>query len=265
MANKRGSDVGEEGRDRLDGELAALDELERFKSEFLGIAAHELRTPIATALGFLQILCNEDYTIDETKRQHFLNMARSNLERLAELMASILEAARLTASKESVSLRPVHVKPLIDSLVDLLRTRHGITMPVFVPPGIRVLAAPDLLSRVLCNLADNGLKYGKGDPPCSIRVVRSRREARFVVRSSSPPLSEEDVRGLGGRFHRLPRHKDGAQGVGLGLYISMSCLTAMDSRLEIDSSPTEGNRFSFTLRLHEPPKAGHRGRGPVLS
>ncbi len=243
------SGKGGRGRKTYITEVAALEQLERFKSEFLGIAAHEIRTPIAAALGFLQILCNDEYTLEDAKRQHFLHMARSNMERLADLMASILEAARLTAAKESVSLEPVEVRPVIDTLVDLLRTRHGVSLPVFVPRGLRVLAAPDLLSRVLFNLAENGLKYGKGDPPCSIRVIRSAATARFVVRSTSPPLSDEEVRGLGGRFHRLPRHLDGAHGVGLGLYISMSCLGAMGSRLEIESSAQRGNRFSFSLGL----------------
>lgn len=230
----------------LDSERAELDRLRRVdvrRSEYVAIAAHEFRTPLAAIIGVLSTLKTHGTVIDREVRDELLQGAAAQAERLARLVEDMLTVSRIDDGVLRLHLAPVPARELV---ADAERA-SGTAGRVHVELGgvETIVADADAVVRVLTNLLDNANKYAPDGAPIVITVSADDKFVRFEVRDGGPGIAREDREAVFERFRRLG--SNGKPGAGLGLYISRGLVQAHGGTIMVRDAPGGGAAFSFTL------------------
>jgi signal transduction histidine kinase len=221
-----------------------LAQLESARKKFIATASHELRTPIFSLGGFVELL--EDDDLDPDTRRRFLEQVRDQVERLRKLSVDLLDLSRLESG--SLELRPEQV-----DLSEVTRSVSG----EFEPPlaqhdsrlevrvssgGIEAQCDPVRVAQIVRILIDNALVH---TPPGTRIVVSARRSdghVRLAVRDDGEGIEAPALERVFEPFYTA----DDAQGSGLGLAIASELAERMAGRLSVDSRPGE---TTFTLEL----------------
>ncbi len=216
----------------------ALERADELKSEFVALAAHELRTPVAAIYGFSETLRRGDLRPEQ--RELVENQVHEQAGRLRTLVEQLLDLSRLEA--EAVAIRPERVV-----VVDRLREIVAGTVPadqadviVEADPRLEALVDQDALERIVSNLVVNAFRYGR--PPIVIRAGAGERGLSVVVEDAGPGVPAELVPQLFERFVR-----GGGQGSGLGLAIARSYARAHRGELSYRPGTPHGAAFEVVL------------------
>ncbi|HET8655805.1 MAG TPA: PAS domain S-box protein [Longimicrobiaceae bacterium] len=230
------------------------------KSEFLSRMSHELRTPLNAVLGFGQLL---KLDLERKEDQESVEQILKAGEHLLNLVDEVLDIARIEAGKMSLSVEPVPLGALLRESVDLVRMmaeQQEVGMKVLEGGGPEryVLADQQRLKQVLLNLLSNAVKYNRRGGTV---IVDSRPEpeelVRIEVRDTGLGIPAEKLDRMFVPFERLGAEQSGVEGTGLGLALSKGLVDAMGGRIEVESTPGEGSRFSVVLpRAAEPTAEG---------
>jgi signal transduction histidine kinase len=237
----RGSDeIGQlaSAFDRMRLQLAQLDDARR---SFIANASHELRTPIFSLAGFLELMHDED--LDDRTRADFLNSMTEQVSRLAKLATDLLDLSRIDAGGIRVTPDEVPLAELAEELGEEfgpLASRRGHDLEIESSGGGDVLADRARVLQIGRALVDNALAHTP--PGTHVRVIADG--ATLAVEDNGGGIPSEHRELIFARFTRL----DGSRsaGTGLGLAIARELATMMDGRLVLD--PTPGlTRFVLTL------------------
>jgi two-component system, OmpR family, sensor kinase len=230
--------------DEMRRQLAELDEA---RKRFIATASHELRTPIFSLGGFLELLADEE--LDEQTRAQFLEQLRGQVSRLQKLATDLLDLSKLEAG--SLELRPETTD--VGVLARALAAEFGPALAAhdshlelrlaFEP--MLATCDPERVAQILRILVDNALTHGSGGTPVVVSAARS---------SEVEPRLRLAVTDVGGGIHRtvLPHvfepfyTSDDAQGSGLGLTIARELAERMDGTLDV---ATGGGATTFTLEI----------------
>jgi len=240
--------------DRKDelGELAlALDDMQRqlaqldsARKRFIATASHELRTPIFSLGGFVELLQDED--LDENERQEFLTQVREQVARLGRLTTELLDLSRLEAG--SLELRPeqtevgVLAEAVTGEFVPAL-TRHRSHLELRRPRrGIEAVCDPDRVAQILRILIDNAVTHTPEGTDIVVSASRRNGNVQLAVRDTGPGIDGAAQARIFEPFYT----SDDAQGSGLGLAIAHELAERMSGRLSVDSRP---GRTTFTFEL----------------
>ena len=227
----------------MQSQLEGLDEARR---RFIATASHELRTPIFSLGGFLELL--QDEALDEDTRQQFLTQVREQVDRLGKLAVQLLDLTRLESGS-------VELAPTTTDLGVLARAVGGEFAPALASHDSRLdLRIPEEPVRVVCDservaqllriLIDNVLAHTPAgtDVVVTATAPQNGTGAQLSVHDSGPGIPEDAVDRIFEAFYSA----DGARGAGLGLAIARELAGRMGAALEIASEP--GNT-TFTLTL----------------
>jgi two-component system sensor histidine kinase KdpD len=228
--------------------LAAAD---RMRTALLTAVSHDLRSPLASAKAAVESLRTAEVTWTEDERDELLATADESLDRLARLVANLLDMSRLQAGLLGVAAEPVAIEELVPYAVDDLGAA-GTEVNVRIPAGLPdVLADPALLERVLVNLISNAVRYGSAAQPVLVTASAhaDRVETRIIDRGPGIPPAERDRVFL--PFQRLG-DRDNDTGVGLGLALSRGLVEAMGGTLDPDDTPGGGLTMIVTLPAYTP-------------
>ena len=221
-----------------------LAQLESARKKFIATASHELRTPIFSLGGFVELLEDED--LDPDTRRRFLEQVRDQVERLRKLSVDLLDLSRLESG--SLELRPEQV-----DLSELTRSVSGEFEPVLaqhdshlelrVSSGrIEAQCDPVRVAQIVRILIDNALVHTPPGSRITVTARRSDGHVRLAVRDDGEGIDPQAL----GRIFEPFYTADDAQGSGLGLAIASELAECMSGRLSVDSRPGE---TTFTLEL----------------
>jgi signal transduction histidine kinase/putative methionine-R-sulfoxide reductase with GAF domain len=232
-------------------------EASRAKSDFLNLAAHELRTPLSVISGYLSMFLDGSLgSIPETWKQPLATLSDKAAE-LAQLVDDLLLAARLEAGPVQINAQPLDAREAATQALDRAAARAellGARMTTSLPPdAVTVVADPEHLARVLDNLVNNALSYSLGPPWIRVEVFGGPQPKILVEdrgRGIAPAMREQI-------FDRFVRVEDPLghpePGTGLGLFISRDLAQRMGGALWLEwSEPGHGSLFVLSLR----PSAG---------
>ncbi len=240
------STARELGQERA--EVARLRKVDLARTEFVGVAAHELRTPLAGILGVLGTLKEHGRTLDDAIRVDLIEGAEAQAERLSRLVEDLLTISRIEDGVLRLSMVPLDPRELVSDAARASRTSERVRIEVGTPEP--VVCDADAMIRVLTNLLDNARKYSPGDAPIVVGLSREDGRMRFAVRDAGPGIPEEDREAIFERFRRADAA--GRAGAGLGLYICLGLIEAHGGQLEVGRSPEGGAEFSFWLPVRAP-------------
>ena len=252
-------------------DISERKELERQKETFISMASHELRTPITSINGYLQLAQRR---VNDLLRQKEVLPATANkpVEELARMLSSslrqvdvqirlvndLLDAARIQTNKLNLSFAPCDLVPLIRAVVEDQRAvSQTRTIEVAIPDQetALVLADQDRISQVIGNYLTNALKYSSATYPITIGLTRTHKQVRVWVRDQGPGLSKAAQQRVWQSFYQVPgiaiQGQSGLGGGGLGLGLSLCQTLINQHRGEVGVESTEGvgSTFWFTLPL----------------
>lgn len=239
-------------------DVTALKEAEQLKDEFISIAAHELRTPMAILTGFVQTLLNQTargkgppLAAWQQKSLQGIDLATARLIDLAEDLLDVtrVQAGRLELQREPTDL--VALARRVQARLQLMTQRHTLMLMTTLAHLV-VHADPRRIEQVLSNLIGNAIKYSPegGDIEVTIRAENEAHEALLSVRDQGIgiPLHEQAL--VFGRFARAGNVQAyGIRGTGLGLYLCHELIEAHGGRIWFESVEGQGSTFFVALPL----------------
>ena len=234
------------GRERA--EVERLRKVDLARTEFVSVAAHELRTPLAAILGVLTTLKEHGAALDDAVRVELIEGAESQAERLSRLVEDLLTVSRIQDGVLRLAMTPVEAGDLIADAARASGTRGRLRTDV--DPTGPVVCDADAIVRVLANLFDNARKYSPAGSPIVVALTADERLARFEVRDAGPGVAAADCEAIFERFRRA--NDSGARGAGLGLYISRGLVRAHGGELGVGEAPEGGASFWFWLPVVAP-------------
>ncbi len=231
--------------DALQAKITELTEAQARERRFTADVAHELRTPLTALVNEAALLARHaDVMPDEARRMS--ELLTRDLGRLRRLVDELLEISRLDAGQEQIEVGEVDVGALVDSLCSA-RGWDG-AVAVRGGRGTCVTTDPRRLERILANLVDNALAHGGGRADISITEQAGGVAVRVADHGPGVPAEFRDR--LFERFSKADTARAGA-GSGLGLAIAAENAALIGARIEVDSVPDAGTRF--TLHLPDTP------------
>lgn len=223
-------------------ELAAVD---RLRSALLAAVGHELRTPLAGVKVAVSTLRQRDITWSADQTDQLLATIEESSDRLAEVLANVLDLSRLQAGALSVRLLPVALDEVVDNA--LTDPRHRDLRDAVPDQLPLVLADPGLLERVVVNLVDNAQRFSPSQVPATISAeLIGPEHVELRVVDHGPGVPEGDWDRLFVPFQRLHDHS-ATTGLGLGLAIARGFIEAMDGTLVPSHTIGGGLTMSVTL------------------
>ena len=235
--------------------------LERMKSDFVATASHELRSPLTSIKGFVELLGRSD-ALGERERE-FVDVILLSTDRLVDLVNDLLDVARLEAGKMEVHPRLFDLAELVREAAALIAPRvaeKGQQLELELPPGLpRALADPGRVRQIVTNLLSNAHLYTESGGRITVRTEARDAWLRLSVSDTGRGMSQDDVDRA---FDRFVRRDDTSAGTGLGLSIVRSLVDLQGGRIHVDSTPGEGS--TFTVELPGEPEDG-RVEAPRLA
>ena len=230
-----------------------LGQLDRARKQFIATASHELRTPIFSLGGFVELL--EDDDLDPDTRRRFLGHVAEQVERLRKLSVDLLDLSRLEAG--SLELRPEHVDLAeltrsVSAEFELSVAEHDAQLDLRMAPETDAVCDPVRLAQIVRILIDNALTHTPEGTRIEVSAGRDNGTVRLAVRDNGDGIDATALPRIFEPFFTADR----AQGSGLGLTIASELAERMDGRLTVDSSP---GRTVFQLEIPADVAAGASG------
>jgi len=214
------------------------------RKEFIATASHELRTPIFSLGGFVELLQDED--LDEDTRREFLDTMSEQVERLQKLSVNLLDLSRLDSGSVELHTEPVDLAELTRSIAGEfhpLLAEHGTELRLQVPEeGPSASCDRERVAQIMRILLDNALRHTPEGTDVTVRAHRDNGAAELTVADTGPGLPAGARSKVFERFYT----GDAARGAGLGLAIARELAERMDGRLLLD---TGLGTTVFTLEL----------------
>lgn len=232
--------------------LRRLEELDRFKRDFIDMASHELRTPLTVIRGLGLTMARKWGTLDDETRMELLDRLNVNAQVLNDIVSSLLDFSRLE-DRSQVRQERTHLAPMIQRIASRLegqfREHH---LALQLEPGLMVRVDPLLLERVIENLMLNASRHTPPGTNVTVSATADVAGAEVAVEDDGPGVSRKDLAHLGERFYRGGDPNDRpTRGAGLGLALAKEILSLHGATLQIASEEGGGARFSFRLPLVE--------------
>ncbi len=231
-------------------ELVDLRERERFRREFIGNLAHELRTPAFSIQGYILTLL-EGGLEDPKVNRVFLQRASDGTDRMIRIIEDLDVISNLESGVVTVQARRMELKALVDEMIDGLRAQARLRkyqLHNAIGDEAWVHADRDRLAQVFQNLLANAVHYGREGGTCTVRAFDIGKEVLVEVADDGPGIATEHLPRLFERFYRVgksrARHEGGS---GLGLSIVKHIVEAHGGTIAVKSTEGEGTTFSFTL------------------
>jgi signal transduction histidine kinase/FixJ family two-component response regulator/HAMP domain-containing protein len=224
--------------------------LERAKSEFVATASHELRSPLTSIKGFVELLERSPEQMSARQRE-FIEIVRRSTDRLVELVNDLLEVARIEADHVEINRRPIDVGEAVHELAELMGPRIDAKhqkLGVYVAPTLPLaLADPERIRQVIGNLLTNAHLYTPEGGRIHVGVEADRAWVRIVVADSGIGMTPAETERAFERFYRARSGSETTAGTGLGLSIVKSLVDLHHGQIHVESEPGHGTTFRVLI------------------
>jgi signal transduction histidine kinase len=240
----------------LDNALARskAQQLDVLKSEFIALAAHELRNPLSSIYGLFVTLDERGEALAESDRLAVRDALREQTTRMRRLIEQLLDLSRFDLVAVPVSPETLRLRPKIEEVVRGVAAARLDEVMITVPPDLEAAVDPSALDRMLSNLVANAFRHGK--PP--VTVVASRRDThlRLAVEDRGQGVEHEFVPRLFDRFTRSAESRGRTDGSGLGLAIARAYARAHGGDIVYEPAVPHGARFELLIPLRAREEGG---------
>ncbi len=235
-------------------DVTQLHALERVRRDFVANLSHEMKTPLTAIRGFSETLLDGSLEGPPEQRR-FLGIIRQHAVRLSHLTDDLMRLARIEAGKLETEPVPVRIETVVESVLESARLKAGDrSLAASVSSDARpVQTDPTLLTEILQNLVDNAIQYSASDGRIEVATRFSDAEARVSVSDNGVGIPKAHLGRIFERFYRVdPARSREVGGTGLGLAIAKHTVEVLGGRIEVESSPKQGSKFTVVLPAPQP-------------
>lgn len=231
-----------------------LVELNEDKNNLISLVSHDLRGPLATVLGAVQLF-KEDTGLSEEQKLKMLDMLEDMMEKQLQMVSKILDIDSIESGKIKLQLEAVDVVDTTRKVISGFKEKadkKGISISTNVSDEEILIQADDsyLRDQVFGNLISNALKFSPLESKVEITVVKENNHVKWGVRDQGPGLSEVDKKKMFGKYQKLSARPTGGEpSTGLGLSIVKRVVEEMEGRVWCESQPGKGSAFWVEFQL----------------
>jgi len=249
-------------KEELERRKAELEELDRVKSAFTLIVAHELRAPVAAIQSYLRLIL-DGYIPPEQQRKYLARAERRASEQL-ELIGDLLELARLQDPDLPIKYEPVDLAESLREVCDLMSSRaqeKQIQFTVSIPEaGITIDADPKHMRQLWDNLVSNAIKCTEESGMVDVTMTVQDEQVVTTIRDTGIGIAPEDRTRIFEEFYRTKAAKAMSEmGTGLGLSMVKRIVETYHGQIDLQSTVGEGSTFTVTLSID----TGELGSAPL--
>ncbi|MGY4537722.1 two-component system phosphate regulon sensor histidine kinase PhoR [Mucilaginibacter sp. UYNi724] len=220
------------------------------KDEFIGIASHELKTPLTSLKGYLQLI--ESYKREELPPiiKQYIGKAGVSINKLQSLINDLLDVSKIKAGRLEYAFEEVNLTELINQSTDT--SLHVYPSYIFInnaDESLIVKGNAERLEQVFMNFISNAVKYSQVNKTVIINTEKRGDNVRVSVTDNGIGLSNDQRNRIFERFYRVEDKKNMTSGLGMGLYISQQIIDNHHGTIGVNSAPGKGSTFYFELPL----------------
>lgn len=224
--------------------------LEQQKDDFLSIASHELKTPVTSIKGNVQLLEERFREDGFTTAANQLAKVDAQIDKLVKLIADLLDVTKIEAGKLEFSIEQFDFDTLVDEVIQAMQLiSGGHKLERIGRTGALVRADRNKIEQVIVNLISNATKYSPGSEKVIVGVSVSGESVKLSITDFGIGIPQQHLQKIFNRFYSVKSRSYNTAGLGLGLYISAEIIKAQNGTIWAESNPGEGSVFSFTLPL----------------
>lgn len=233
--------------------------VDQMKSEFISIASHELRTPMTSIKGSVDLILGGRFGEVSPDARELLDVAKSACDRMIRLINDILDLSKIEAGQIKLNLSLISLNDAVERsmrTLEPLALQKGIRLRLHrasdIPP---VLADRDRVEQIVTNLLSNAIKFSPEEGEVRLELSSAGEWAYCSVSDQGRGIREEDQDRIFGKFQQVgTNHRE--KGTGLGLAITHALVSEHRGKIWIESSLGKGARFVFTLPTARPGSPG---------
>jgi signal transduction histidine kinase len=207
------------------------------KDEFISIASHELKTPLTTLSGYLEIAATQPGLLED-----MVPKMRKQVNRLEKMIGELLDISKIRAGKYNFKLELCSLHKIIKDSIDSIQAKeHTVTMNL---PANDILVTVDgnKIIQVLVNLLNNAMKYSPKESPVHMHAFISGDHLQVSVADKGTGIPKEHLNRIFDQFYRIAK-TSGAEGLGLGLFICKEIMDLHRGSIWAESEPGTGSTF----------------------
>lgn len=231
-----------------------LQRLDEAKNEFISMASHQLRTPLTSIKGYLDMLLQGDLGPVRPTQKAVLREAFSSSERMVQLINDFLSISRLQTGTFTMNRQPANLGDIVQSEMALLKIvakQHNITLSVHIDDDVPTLPIDaEKLRQVIMNMIDNAIFYSKERTTVKVSLCCDTREVVFTVEDQGIGVPKAEQSGVFGKFFRASNaRKRRPDGTGVGLFLARKVVLEHGGAMIFTSKENKGSTFGFRLPL----------------
>ena len=237
-------------------DITEIRRLEKVRSEFIANVSHELRTPVTSVKGFTETLLEEDTLQDPQAVKEFVTIINQEAERLSRLISDLLELSRIEG-QGPLKFAPVNLKMVAEETFKKLKPqlkKKKLTLNLDCPStSPYVLGDEDKIYQVFLNLLDNSVKYTPEEGEIQVTLKEEGKNMMVIVKDTGIGIPQDEISRIFERFYRVDKTRSRKYGgTGLGLTIVKHIIEAHHGSIWVESMPSRGVSFYFTLPKRTP-------------
>lgn len=217
------------------------------KDDFISVASHELKTPIASLKAALQLLEKLHHNISPEMLAKLVAQSNKSMNKLTDLVESLLNSNRISQGRFPMHKTKFKIADLIHECCHHIRNAEGRVITFEGDQHLEVDADVQLIDQVIVNLVNNAVKYAPESKEIIISVQREGEFAKVSVTDYGPGIPADKQPYIFRRYYRVDNAGARFSGLGLGLFICSEIVEKHGGKMGVDSKPGQGSTFWFTL------------------
>ena len=217
------------------------------KDEFIAVASHELKTPLTTIKGYLQVLSRKQ---TDPMSTHFIDKSLNQVNKLNTLVEDLLNMSRTEAGKLDFQWETLDLRSLLNEMsetFDYSNKTHKLHCDLGDEP-VLVNGDKQRIEQVVINLLNNAVKYSPKADKVYLKLSKESGQAQISVKDEGIGLTDKERSQIFSRYFRAQSAK-GISGLGVGLYITTQIVERHKGRIEVESEVGKGSEFRIILPM----------------
>lgn len=226
-------------------------ELEELKDEFIGIASHELKTPLTSIKGYTQILERIIQEMGNDKAKQYLKKTNKYINRLSSLIGDLLDVSKIQAGKLEFNYSEYDFDEMIEEAIDSFQPfKQKYQIIKRGKSNIKVYGDSSRTEQVINNLLSNAIKYSPNGNKIIVTISSSNNQVTVGVKDFGIGIPANKKKEIFKRFYRLEDYAQKFSGLGIGLYISAEIISRQGGKIWVESVEGKGSTFYFSLPIN---------------
>ncbi|MCD6427200.1 MAG: HAMP domain-containing histidine kinase [Caldisericaceae bacterium] len=227
-----------------------LSEIENMRKSLVQNVSHDLRTPLTSLKGYIEMLMDPSFSTEEKKKA--IQVIKNEVDRMESMLEELSKLSTIDSKKYEIHLKRVNLGEAISPVTELMKMdakSKGLYLHTYIQPDVFITADETRIKEIAINLISNAVKFtDKGG--ITVSVYKNKNKAYLSVKDTGKGIKKEDLTKIFDRFFRGEKSRPKTKGgLGVGLTIAKELTEAMNGKISVDSKVGKGTEFLLEFPL----------------